>query len=258
MLLVVDIGNTHTVIGVYQGESLIAHWRLASVKDRTEDEFGILLTSLFSRKDLDASNVNHAVIGSVVPPLTGAWMRAVEDYFHTQPLLVGPGIKTGIRLKFDNPREIGADRIANAVGAHAQYGGPIIVVDFGTATTFDFIDAEGSYVGGLIAPGIRVAADALFERASKLPKIELEYPEHVLGRNTVESMQSGIMYGYACLVDGLIERLRKETGAEARVIATGGLAQTVARYAHHIEKVDEWVTLEGLRLIYLRNRSGSV
>lgn len=253
MLLVLDIGNTNTVVGVYDGERLVAHWRLTTARNRTDDEYAILMASLFTRHHLAPEQIKQAVLGSVVPTLTGAFEKAVEGCFGIKPLVVGPGVKTGIKLKFDNPKEIGADRIANAVGGFAKYGGPLIIVDFGTATTFDYISEDGTYMGGVIAPGMKIAAEALFERASKLPKVELEYPETVLGRNTVQSMQSGIMHGYAALVDGLVERLRSETETGARVVGTGGLAGVLAPRTMTLKTVDDWITLDGLRIIFERN-----
>ncbi|HUT78688.1 MAG TPA: type III pantothenate kinase [Polyangia bacterium] len=256
MLLVVDVGNTHTVLGLYDGERLAHHWRVRTDRDRTTDEWGLTLKALFDLEDLKLDAVAAMAVSSVVPPAIHALRRAGSRYFGVEPLVVGPGVKTGLAIRYDNPREVGADRVVNAVAAFARVRGPCIVVDFGTATTFDCISADGAYLGGAIAPGIGIALDALVTRATKLPRVEIARPRAALGRTTEESMQSGVLYGYVALVDGLVERLIAEmaTDTEVAVIATGGLAGTIAAESRTIKTVDGDLTLEGLRLIHLRNQ----
>ncbi len=256
MLLVVDVGNTNIVAGVYRdgAEELVVHWRLSTEASRTADEYGLLFKALFDYDGLPFSGVKAVIVSSVVPNLTPAieWMS--EKYFKVRPLIVGPGIKTGINILYEDPKEVGADRIVNAVAGYAKYGGPLIVVDFGTATTFDAITADGAYLGGAIAPGIGISTEALFEHAAKLSRIELARPKSVIGRTTVASMQSGIIFGFAGQVDELVRRIRKELGGRARVVATGGFAPLIAKETTTIEVVDPLLTLEGLRLVYLKNR----
>ncbi|MDR1193190.1 MAG: type III pantothenate kinase [Peptococcaceae bacterium] len=254
MLLVFDVGNTNIVMGVYQGERLLRSWRLSTDRNQTADEYGVKILAFLAQACLNPQDFDAAIISSVVPPLMPALERMMRQCFHLDPLVVGPGIKTGLPILYDNPREVGADRIVNAVAGYERYGGPLIIVDFGTATTFCVIDGQGRYLGGVISPGIGISAEALFQRAAKLPRIELVKPKHVLGRNTVASMQSGIIYGYIGLVDGIARRLIDETGGQPRVIATGGMAELVADESATIELVDDSLTLEGLRLIYNRNR----
>ncbi|NPV71000.1 MAG: type III pantothenate kinase [Firmicutes bacterium] len=253
MVLVVDVGNTNVVLGVYRGKDLVAHWRVSTQRHRTSDEYGILFCQLFTYDGLDPKSVDAVVISSVVPPLTGHVEEMSRRFFGAEPLVVGPGIKTGITIRYDNPLEVGADRIVNAVAAFTKYGGPVIVVDFGTATTFDAISRKGEYLGGAISPGIGISAEALYTRAARLPKIEMIKPPSAIGKNTVASMQSGILFGYAGLVDELVDRTRRELGGFARVVATGGLASLVAPETKTITEVDPWLTLEGLRLIYEMN-----
>lgn len=252
MLLAVDIGNTNIVLGAYEGEKLVASWRTATAVHRMADEYAMLTNSFFSYQGLRFADVKHAVICSVVPPLAMTFDELIQRYLGIKPILVGPGVKTGIKILYENPREVGADRIANAVAAHRIYGGPAIIVDFGTATTLDAITKEGDYLGGAIAPGITIAAEALFQRAARLYRVELVRPKTAIGRNTMTSMQSGILFGYVGLIEGLIERFKREMGA-ARVIATGGLAEVVSQESKLIDVVDQQLTLEGLRFIYEMN-----
>lgn len=254
MLLVIDVGNTDTTLGAYDGDELVYHWRVDSERRRTADEYAVLLGSLLQLSDLDFEQVDDVAIASVVPNLTQNLVAACEQHITEDPLVIGPGIKTGMPIVYDNPREVGADRIVNAVAAYDQFTSAVIVVDFGTATTFDYVSPRGEYVGGIIAPGLNTSADALFARAAKLPRVEVARPPRVIGRNTVHAMQSGLYYGYAGMVDGLVSRIRDEVGTEAEVIATGGLARLIAADSQQIGHVDEDLTLRGLRLIWHRNR----
>lgn len=255
MLLVIDIGNTNVVLGVYRGEDLIAHWRVATDSRQMADEYAMILLNLFAHNGLDQSDITAVVISSVVPPLTQTFEELTQRYFNLAPLIVRSGIRTGLRIDYDNPREVGADRIVNAVAAYRLYGGPCIVIDFGTATTFDAISANGHYIGGAIAPGIRISAESLYERTSALPRVSLVRPAQAIGRNTVASMQSGIMFGYVGLVEGLIRRIKQELGP-ARVIATGGLAEVIAKETPLIDIVDQNLTIFGLRLLHELNQEG--
>lgn len=254
MLLVVDVGNTNIVLGVFREKELIHHWRISTDRQRTADEYGVLIHNLFQNMGLDPKNVNAVIISSVVPPLTVPLQRMCARYFGGDPLVVGPGIKTGIRINYENPREVGADRIVNAIGAYEKHGGPLIVVDFGTATTFCAIAANGDYLGGAIAPGIGSSTEALFQRAAKLPRIELVIPKSIICRNTVSSMQVGIIIGFVGQVDEIVRRMRVEMGTESKVVATGGLANLIAPESQTIDIVEPFITLEGLRIIYDRNR----
>jgi type III pantothenate kinase len=248
MLFVIDIGNTNTVLGVYDGKTLREHWRIETKKGRTGDEYGVLLKQLLSYSDFDARAVTGAIVSSVVPPLTATFEEMVARHFGgVHALVVGPGLKTGMPILYENPREVGADRIVNAVAAYEIVKGGAIVVDFGTATTLD-------YLGGAIAPGVQISADALFHQASKLPRVEIARPKTVVGRNTIHSMQAGILYGYVGLVDGLVARSKAELGFPVTVIATGGLAPVIAPESSTIDRVDEFLTLDGLRILYDRNR----
>ncbi|MCM8900169.1 type III pantothenate kinase [Caldicoprobacter algeriensis] len=254
MLLVMDIGNTNIVAGVYNGKKLLSHWRLASDRDKSADEFAMVILGLFKYNGLSPKDVDAIAISSVVPPMMNAIEEMCRKYFNVKPLIVGPGIKTGINIRYENPKEVGADRIVNAVAAYEIYGGPIIVVDFGTATTFCAISDKGEYLGGCIAPGITISTEALYQRTAKLPKVELVKPPQVICKNTISSIQAGIIYGYVGQVDYIVRRMKKELGREdAKVIATGGLAHMIAEESETIEEINPLLTLEGLRIIYERN-----
>ncbi len=255
MIVVIDVGNSNTVLGVYDGKKLLAHWRMGTNKDKTADEFGAFFISMFNSEKLDMSKVEAVVAASVVPTIMYSLEHAIRKYFKVEPMTVGPGIKTGINIKYENPREVGADRIVNTVAALEQYGGPVIIVDFGTATTFSAVSSKGEFLGGVICTGIKVCADALFQKTSKLPKIELAKPETVIGRNTVTNMQSGIIFGYVGQVDYIVRRIKKEMKEDnIKVVATGGLARLIASESETIDEINGLLTLDGLRIIYERNK----
>ena len=254
MILVFDVGNTNMVIGVYDDSALLTHWRIRTDTLRTSDEYGMMLNSLFHYHRLDMRDVTAVVISSVVPTLMMELEWMSQRYFNCKPLVVEPGVKTGLAIKYDNPREVGADRVVNAVAAYAKYGGPLIIIDFGTATTFCVVNEAGEYLGGAIAPGIRISTEALVTRASKLPRVEIVKPKSLIGKNTVMSMQVGIFYGFVGQVEGIINRLKKEIDGNPKVVATGGLAGIIADETDTIDVIDEFLTLEGLHKIYEMNR----
>jgi type III pantothenate kinase len=254
MLLAVDIGNTHTVLGVFDDARLLADWRVATRRGATADEWAVLFHSLFQARRLDPASVGAMIVSSVVPNLDAIAREIGSRVFGTDPLFVAPGIKTGLPILYDNPHEVGADRIVNAVAALQKYGAPVIVVDFGTATTFDVVGAEGAYLGGVIVPGLGISAEALFQRAARLARVEIRAPERVIGKTTEESIQSGLFHGYLGLVEGLARRLRAEIGADAPLVATGGLAQVFEGHLPWCRAVDPGLTLDGLRILWERNR----
>ncbi len=282
MLLALDVGNTNPVLGLYRlddeqtggaaaplqssegaasgggqaaDSKLAAHWRVTTHRTQTSDEYGVLFVNLFTMQGISVEQVTHIIISSVVPPVESTLRRVCEKYFKLQPLFVEPGIKTGMPVLVDNPAELGADRLVNAIAAFERYGGPCIVVDFGTATTFDVISAKGEYLGGAIAPGLGISADALFSRAARLGRVDVKRPARVIGTNTVTHLQSGLYYGYIGLVDGILERMSAELGAQPRVISTGGLARTISGDSQYIAQIDDMLTLDGLRILFERNRT---
>ena len=253
MLLVIDVGNTNIVLGIFKDQELVDHWRVSTDRLRTTDEYGVLIRHLFYLNGVNSEEIDAIIISSVVPPVMPTLERMCQRYFGLTPLVIGPGVKTGMDIKYDNPREVGADRIVNAVAAYEKFGGPGIIIDFGTATTFCAVDKKGTYLGGAICPGIGISTDALVQRTAKLPRIEVVQAEKVICRNTVESMQAGVFYGFVGQVDGIVSRMRKELGCKAKVVATGGLAVIVAPATDAIDVVEPMLTLEGLKIIYDRN-----
>jgi len=253
MILVLDTGNTNIVLGVYHNDELIQHWRMETDRHKTEDEYGMQIKALFNHAGLEFEQIDGIIISSVVPPIMFSLERMCQKYFGIKPLIVGPGVKTGLNIKYENPREVGADRIVNAVAAIEEYGPPLIVVDFGTATTYCYINEKGEYMGGAIAPGIGISTEALFSRASKLPRIELTQPDNVVGKNTVAAMQAGIVYGYVGQVEGIVSRMKAQSKREPTVIATGGMASLIAAESTIIDTIDPYLTLKGLHVIYELN-----
>ncbi len=254
MLLVLDVGNTNIVLGVYEGHQLIDHWRISTDRLRTTDEYGVLIGNLFHLNRVEMARVEAIFVSSVVPPLNPTLERMGTRYFGVKPNFVGPGTKTGMNIRYENPREVGADRIVNAVAAYERFGGPLVIIDFGTATTYCAVNEAGDYLGGAIAPGVSISMEALFQRAAKLPRIELKKTENVICKNTISSMQSGVFYGYVGQVDGIVNRMKEELGGDAAVVATGGLAVLMAGESRTIDYVAPMLTLEGLALIYERNK----
>ena len=269
MLLALDVGNTNTVLGLYRldGEKpeLAAHWRVTTHRTQTVDEYGVFFVNLFEMHGMAPSQVTHIIIASVVPPVDSTLRQVCESYFHIEPMFVEPGIKTGMPMLIDNPTELGADRLADSIAAFERYGGPCIVVDFGTATKFEVISARGEYMGGAIAPGLGLSADALFNRAARLSRVDIKRPAKVIGTNTVGHLQSGLYFGYIGLVDGILERIlaelkqgeskQAEPGEEPRIVATGGLARMISEDSRYIQEIDEWLTIDGLRILFERNRN---
>lgn len=255
MILVLDVGNTNITLGAYEGKNLINYWRMCTDRGKSSDEFGMFILDLLRYENIKVSDIEAIIIASVVPPMMYSLEHAFRKYFKSEPIVVGPGIKTGINIKYDNPKEVGSDRIVNAVAACTIYGGPVIIVDFGTATTFCAISSKNEYLGGVICPGIKIAAEALFQKTAKLPRIEIAKPEAVIGKNTVASMQSGMVYGYVGKVDYIVKRIKEEMKEDnIKVIATGGMARLIASESETIDKIDGLITLEGLRIIYDMNK----
>jgi type III pantothenate kinase len=254
MLLVIDIGNTNLTLGLYEGDKLGAHWRLATDHNRMPDEYGLQFLGLLQNAGKTVKDITGISLASVVPPLTGRVIQACEEYLKQKPLVVDTGIKTGIKIRYEDPRAVGADRVCDAVAVMKLYGGPACVVDFGTATTFNAITKDGEYLGGAITAGINLAAEALYTRAAKLPRIDLQLPPSVIGKNTVHAMQSGLLFGYVSMVEGMVARFRLELGSDMKVIATGGLSEVVAKETKVIDIISPWLTLEGLRLIWELNQ----
>lgn len=256
MIFVFDVGNTNTVLGVFDGEELKHHWRIETSRNKTEDEYGMIIKELFTHVGISSSDISGIIISSVVPPIMFSLERMCEKYFHITPIIVGPGIRTGLNIKYDNPKEVGADRIVNAVAGIQLYGAPLIIVDFGTATTYCYIDEDKQYMGGAIAPGINISTEALYTKAAKLPRIEIARPNGIVGRNTVHAMQAGILFGYVGQVEGIVKRMKDQSVVEPQVIATGGLASLIAKESDVIDVVDPFLTLKGLQMIFARNQAG--
>jgi len=256
VLLAIDVGNTNVTLALFDGETLVADWRVTSHRERTADEMAVELRQLFELRGYELAIVGAVVISSVVPTLNPALVEASRRYLKCEPIMVGPGVKTSVRIRYENPRDVGADRIANALAAYTRYGGPVVVIDFGTAVTYDAISADGEYLGGAIAPGVEISLDALVSHTAMLRRVEPVAPDSVIGRNTINSIQSGLVWGFVAQVEGMVQRMVAELGGKARVIATGGQAALVADLTHVIEKTDPLLTLEGLRLIYVQNSNG--
>lgn len=257
MLLVIDVGNTNTVIGVFEDDKLVLNWRISTDRNKTVDEYGLLLSQLMIENNIEKYDIKDIIMSSVVPHMTDTLPQTFSKYFCKKPIQIGPGIKTGMNIIYDNPREVGADRIVNGVGAYSKYKGPSIVIDLGTAVSIDVIDGQGNYIGGAIAPGIQISSDALFARASKLPRVELQKPDNVTGKNTIEGIQSGIYYGFTGMIDRLIEEIAKdmeEDLEDINIIATGGFSELIMRDSKYIKILDPTLTLDGLKVIYDRNK----
>lgn len=257
MLLVIDVGNTNIVFGVYEGDQLLYDWRIATERDRTSDEYGLLFDQTFKIHKIDVNDLENVIISSVVPPLMHTLPAMSKKYLGIDPIVVGPGVKTGMNIKYDNPKEVGADRIVNAVGAYEKYGGPLIIVDFGTAITFCAVSEEGEYLGGAITPGIKISSEALFLRTAKLPKVEIAKPEKIIAKNTINSIQAGVVYGYIGMVDHIIDKMIEELGEKpenVKVVSTGGFSSLISSESKHINVIDKFLTLDGLRIIYERNK----
>ena len=255
MLLCIDVGNTNIVLGVLEQKDVVGHWRIRTEKDATADELGIIVRNLFNASGINMKEIGNIIISCVVPSLLNVLEDFSDRYFDIRPMIVGPGLKTGMPIKYDNPKEVGADRIVNAVAAYEKYHTGLIIVDFGTATTFDCVSKEGEWIGGAISPGVVISCEALFEKASKLPRVEIfAKPKKVIGKDTISSMNVGIIYGYVGLVDGIVNRIKREMGYDMTVLATGGLAPLISKESETIDHIEEFLTLEGLRIIYERNR----
>ena len=254
MLLSIDVGNSNNVIGFFAGEKLLAHWRIRTVQTRTSDEYWVLIKEFILLNNVEAETIDGIIIACVVPPLIPILKEMGKKYFFCEPLIVGPGVKTGISILYNNPAEVGADRIVNSVAAYEKYGGPLIIVDFGTATTFDAVSKKGEYMGGAIFPGVQLSMEALFKNAAKLPRVEMAEPDHVIGKSTVESIHSGTIYGFVSMIDGMVSKIQEELQQKARVIATGGIVDLIASKAKSIDTIDPFLTLEGLHIIHQRNQ----
>ena len=254
MLLAIDVGNSNNVIGLFAGEKLLTHWRIRTERARTSDEYWILIKEFILLNDVETETIDEIIIACVVPPLIPILKEMSRKYFSCEPLVVGPGVKTGISILYKNPAEVGADRIVNSVAAYEKYGGPLIIVDFGTATTFDVVSKRGEYLGGAIFPGVQLSLEALFKNAAKLPRVEMAKPERVIGKSTTESIHSGTIYGFVSMIDGMVLKIQEELQQKARVVATGGIVDLIASGTKSIDTIDPFLTLEGLRLIHQRNQ----
>ena len=258
MLLAIDVGNSNNVIGLFSGDKLLTHWRIRTEWTRTSDEYWVLIKEFILLNDVEVEIIDDIIIACVVPPLVPILKEMSRKYFSCDPLIVGPGIKTGISILYKNPAEVGADRIVNSVAAYEKYGGPLIIVDFGTATTFDAVSKKGEYLGGAIFPGVQLSLEALFKNAAKLPRVEIAEPEHAIGKSTIESIHSGTVYGFISMIDGMVLKIQEELQEKARVVATGGIVDLIASKAKSIDTIDPFLTLEGLRIIHQRNQGGLV